>query len=274
MKKFFAVITILSLALSAKVFADDSAASTANASVASTSSASTAKHSKKKKSTVQPTPQVTLSPTAVPTLIPVVTAAKMAPTSVPTMVPPPYSSNIQLYDRVGAPGDLRLASALAVKTLGSSFAKHDRSVFLWLGRVMNGDSRVNNYVRFNLNGIELGGPRKPWVILSGSVYDQAGTEFKAGDSIEVAVDFRDVKVDYEGTKLGEIQKGNDIADQFYELLGTHGAYQWVLIAQDRVKDEKNMSAVPAFVANAKEGYTFLEPLNLSRDHASSNPAER
>jgi hypothetical protein len=144
---------------------------------------------------------------------------------------------------------------------------------LWLSRVTDGDGRENAYLRFSLNGIELGGPRKPWIVLTGTVYEQSGNIFKVGSPVEVAVDFRDVKVDYEGTKLGEIQKGNDIADQFYEMITTHNSYQWVLIAQDRLKDNEDLNQVPAFVVNAKEGYAFLESANLNRDHASTNPAD-
>jgi hypothetical protein len=174
---------------------------------------------------------------------------------------------------VGANGDLRKAVALASKTLGNSFTKHDRSVFLWLSRVTDGEGRDNAYLRFKLNGIELGGPRKPWIVLTGVVYEQSGSMFKAGDPVEVAVDFRDVKVDYEGTKLGEIQKGNDIADQFYEMMATHNSYQWVLIAQDRLKDTEDLNQVPAFVVKAKEGYTFLESVNSNREHPSANTAD-
>jgi hypothetical protein len=94
-----------------------------------------------------------------------------------------------------------------------------------------------------------------------------------GDAIEVAVDFRDVKVDYEGTKLGEVQKGNDISDQFFELLNGHSNYQWVVLAQDRIRDEKNLSAVPAYLVQAKEGYAFLESLKLSRERSAANTPE-
>jgi hypothetical protein len=195
------------------------------------------------------------------------------PTATPTQPPSIFSASLHLYDRVGAPGDLRKAVALASKTLGSGFSKHDRSVFLWLSRVTDGEGRDGAYLRFSLNGIELGGPRKPWIVLTGVVYEQSGTMFKVGSAVEVAVDFRDVKVDYEGTKLGEIQKGNDIADQFYEMMATHNSYQWVLIAQDRLKDTEDLNQVPAFVVNAKEGYTFLESVNPNREHASANSAD-
>jgi hypothetical protein len=288
MKKFFAVISILGLVMGAKVFADNSATSTANGSVSPTPSASTGaggKHQKKKKTTAQATPQVTLSPTVVPsptvaakpTLTPapsVTPQEKTVTRANPAPTPSEFSTNIRLYDRVGAPGDLRQAVALASMTLGSSTLKHDRSVFLWLGKITNGQNRQAAYIRLSINGVELGGPRKPWVVLTGTVYDQSGSDAKAGDPIEVGVDFRDVKVDYEGTKLGEVQKGNDISDQLYELLETHPAYQWVLLAQDRLRDPMNMHEIPAYVVNAREGYTFLETLNSSRDRNNSNTAER
>lgn len=199
------------------------------------------------------------------------------PVATPTATPvvhQNFSSNIRLYDRMDAPGDLRRAVTLAAKTAGASLAKHDRSVFLWLGRVTDGDSRQLNYISFNINGIELGGPRKPWIVLTGTVYDQVGSLYKAGDFIEIAVDFRDIKVDYEGTKLGEIQKGNDIADQFFELLGTHASYQWVLMAQDRVRNDNEPSENPAYVARAREGYAFLESFNSPREPSRPNTSDR
>jgi hypothetical protein len=288
MNKFFAVISILGMMVGIQAFADDSTAATQNTSVSTstTSSSKTTKNTNKKKSSALVTPQVTFSPTVVASPTP---SAKMVvtttptvssvaktmtyPTATPALSPSLFSSSLHLYDRVGAPGDLRKAVALASKTLGSNFSKHDRSVFLWLSRVTDGDGRENAYLRFSLNGIELGGPRKPWIVLTGTVYEQSGNIFKVGSPVEVAVDFRDVKVDYEGTKLGEIQKGNDIADQFYEMITTHNSYQWVLIAQDRLKDNEDLNQVPAFVVNAKEGYAFLESANLNRDHASTNPAD-
>ncbi len=269
MRKFFAVISVLGLMIGTKVFADSTPVAnptpvvTAVTTPSDTTTTGT-KHKGKKKTTPVPTPQ----PTVVPTAVPTVAAKKASPTptaAVSAPVASEFSSNIRLYDRVGASGDLRKAVALAAKTLGSSPVKHDQSVFLWLSKVTDGSAREAAYIRFSINGIELGGPRNPWIVLTGVVYDQSGSELKNGDSIEVAVDFRDVKVDYEGTKLGEIQKGNDIADQFYELMATHASYQWVLMAQDRVRDENGMHGVPAFVVNAREGYTFLENLNHSHN---------
>ena len=67
-------------------------------------------------------------------------------------------------------------------------------------------------------------------------------------------------MDYEGTKLGEVNKGNDIADQVYDILFTHSPYQWVLMAQEQVKDS---TVTPAFVVKAKEGYSFLQTLETS-----------
>ena len=281
MKKFFAVLSVLGLVMGTKVLADDTPASTLGVSVTPASSSSvgsSGRSSKKKKSkthtisqpTFTPTPVMPVKPSPTPTLSSPVKTQLIA---TPTPTPAEFSSNIQLYDRIGANGDLRQAVALAAKTLGSSYLKHDRSVFLWLGKVSNGDTRQNTYLRLNVNGVELGGPRKPWIVLTGVVYDQAGSDFKAGDAIEVAVDFRDVKVDYEGTKLGEVQKGNDIADQFFELLNTHPTYQWVLLAQDRLRDPMNPNEVPAFLVNAREGYVFLESLNASRDRSHSNPSD-
>jgi hypothetical protein len=225
------------------------------------------KHTKgKKKATPVPTPQ----PTVVPTAVPTVAAKKASPTptaAVSAAASSEFSSNIRLYDRVGASGDLRMAVALAAKTLGASGMKHDQTVFLSLSKVTDGSARDSAYLRFTINGIELGGPRNPWIVLTGVVYDQSGSELKNGDAIEVGVDFRDVKVDYEGTKLGEVQKGNDIAAQFYDLMSTHASYQWVLIAQDRVRDENSMRGVPTYIVNAREGYTFLE--NLNRSHSNT-----
>jgi hypothetical protein len=279
MKKFIAVLTVLGLVVCAKVFADESTSANAGSSITPTpsgSSTSTSRQHKKKKTTIQATPQVTPSPTVVPTaaLKPVLTPTpaitsqeKSGPTS------SEFSSNLQVYDRVGASGELRQAVSLASTTLGSSLLKHDKSVFLWLGKITNGDNRQSTYIRLSLNGVELGGPRNPWLVLTGTVYDQSGSESKVGDAIEVAVDFRDVKVDYEGTKLGEVQKGNDISDQFFELLNGHSNYQWVVLAQDRIRDEKNLSAVPAYLVQAKEGYAFLESLKLSRERSAANTPE-
>lgn len=252
MKKLFAVIFVFCLMANTKVFADSSATTTPGVSGSSTPTNSSTVNKHHKKTTTQTTPTTTLVVTPIPTM-----SSTKKTTSVPI-----FSSNIQLYDRIGAPGDLRQAVALAAKAPGSS--KHDRSVFLWLGKVTGGDQGKTSYVHFEIGGIELGGPRKPWIVFTGTVDDQSGSECKAGDPIEVAVDFRDVKVDYEGTKLGEIQKGNDIADQFYELLATHSSYQWVLLAQERVKDSQSMGGTATFVAKAKEGYVFLEPLDSHR----------
>jgi len=251
MKKILTSFVVLCIAVSIQVQAD-----------------TTTKHTKTKKAVVTPTPQVTVESTPAVTAktSPTPSAVVMKPTATPTAVPAPslFSSNTMLYDRVGASGDLRQAVALASTTLGSSLSKHDRSVFLWLGKAVNGENRQAAYIRLALNGIELGGARNPWLVLTGMVYDQSGSDCKSGDAIEVAVDFRDVKVDYEGTKLGEVQKGNDISDQFFELLNGQDNYQWVVLAQEQLRDEKNPSAVPAFLVNAKEGYAFLESLSSAR----------
>ena len=264
MKKFFAVISILGLVMGA---------------MSSASADTGSKHQKKAKTTAQATPQVTLSPTVVssptvvakPSLTPTVSPQEKAVTrATPAPTPSDFSTNIRLYDRVGAPGDLRQAVALASMTLGSSSLKHDRSVFLWLGKITNGENRQAAYIRLSINGIELGGARKPWMVLTGTIADQSGSDSKVGEPIEVGVDFRDVKVEYEGTKLGEVQKGNDISDQFFELLETHPSFQWVLLVQDRLRDPMNVNEIPAYVVNARDGYVFQETLNPSREISRPN----
>lgn len=278
MKKFLAVVSgffvVVFLMTNARVLADDSTASASTTPGASTSKGS--KHSKKKKTapapTSQPTPlattlatpQAVASPTAV---------SKAAPTatSVTSSAPSLFSGNQRLYDRVGAPGDLQKAIAVAAKTTGSASLKHDRSVLLWLGRVTNGSDSVrdNAYIRFSLDGVAFAGPKKPSLILTGTVYDQSGSDYKAGDPVEVAVDFRDIKVDYEGTKLGEVNKGNDIADQVFDILNSHSSYQWVLIAQDNLKDPQDSMGMPTFVVKAQEGYAFLQVLD-AHSHTSAS----
>lgn len=246
-----------------EVFGDNS---TPVAGSSSTTTSTGSKHKGKKKASVTPTPQPTTqatpqgpSPTATPKAI-------ATPTPITSTTSTLFSGNERIYDRVGAPGDLQKAIAAAAKTTGSSQVKHDRSVFLWLGRVTNGSDsdRENAYIRFSLDGIAFDGPKKPSLVLTGTVYDQSGSGCKVGDFVEVAVDFRSIKVDYEGTKLGEVNKGNDIADQVFDILNGHSSYQWVLIAQEQVRDPQESMGMPTFVVKAQEGYTFLQALDTHR----------
>jgi hypothetical protein len=266
MKKSLVLISafclVIFLAASARVSADNSSASP-SATPGATSTG--AKHTvKKKKTSSQPTPQAVV-PTPQAAAVPA-----LAPKAVVPQASKIFSENERLYDQVGASGDLQKAVALAAKTLGSSTMKYDRSVFLWLKNVTSGndEARESAYIRFGLDGVAYGGPRKPWIVLTGTVYDQSGSELKAGSPVEVAVDFRDIKVDYEGTKLGEVNKGNDIADQVYDILSAHSPYQWVLMVQDQVKDSKDPSLTPAFVVKAKEGYSFLQAME-SHSHSTT-----
>ena len=260
MKKSFAVISVLAatafLMANSRVLADDSTPST------SSTPSSKGTKSKKKKAGATPTPQVTAvattpsAPMTTPTPLP-----KATPTPAPAVSAAPslFSGNERLYDRVGAPGDLQKAISAAAKAIGSGSTKHDRAVFLWLGRVTNGSdySRDNSFIRFNLEGVAFAGPKKPSLVLTGTVFDQSGSNCKSGDPISVAVDFRQIKVDYEGTKLGEVNKGNDIADQVFAILNEHASYQWVVIAQDQVSDAQESMGVPTFVVKAQDGYAFL-----------------
>lgn len=253
-----------------RVFADDS---TPAASTTPSTTSTGSKHHGKKKASLTPTPQPTVQ------AIPQSTATSTATPKTATATPTPmafftstlFSGNVRLYDRMGVPGDLQKAIAAAAKTTGSSVAKHDRSVFLWLSKVTSGSDsdRANAYIRFTLDGVAFDGPKKPSLVLTGTVYDQSGNVCKAGDFVEVAVDFRSIKVDYEGTKLGEVNKGNDIADQVFDILNGHSAYQWVLIAQDQVRDPQESMGMPTFVVKAQDGYTFLQALD-SHSHSSAS----
>lgn len=265
MKKSLTVVSVVGLAVlflaGTQAFADNSARS---ASTTPAPSASKETKSKKKKSTAAPTPQATAGMTA--TTTPQVMASptavsKAAVISNPVTVSAPtlFSGNERLYDRVGAPGDLQKAISAAARVIGSGSSKHDRAVFLWLGRVTNGSdyTKANSYIRFNLDGVVLAGPKKPSIILTGTIFDQSGSNCKAGDPISVAVDFREIKVDYEGTKLGEVNKGSDIADQVFDILNEHASYQWVVIAQEQVSDAQESMGLPTFVVKAQDGYAFL-----------------
>lgn len=262
MKKFLALVISLTafLAANTMVFAQDSSPAVSSTP---TSSTSTKPHKKKKKkASLAPTPQPTSQPTSQPTTAPI-SETKAAVSPAPKL----FSDNPRLYDRVGVPGDLQKAVAVAVQTLGSSMAKHDRSAFLWLGRVTSGSDsdRENSYIRFSLDGVAYEGPKKPALVITGMVTDQSNSGLKTGDMVQVAVDFRDIKVDYEGTKLGEVNKGNDIADQVFEILNSHPSTQWVLIAQDRLSDQDAMG-MPSFVVKAREGYSFLQALDAHSNH--------
>jgi hypothetical protein len=232
---------------------------------------SNTKHHKKKVSvqpTAQPTAQPTLSATAGPS--PVKTAAAK-PTATPTETPEPASlgaiNSFKIYDRISMPGDFRRTLSYAVKTLNPDSLKHSHTVFLDLEKVSSNKDdqrRKNAYVRFEINELELGGPREPWIILAGTVFDQSGDDCQVDGPIELAVDFKDVKIDYDGSKLGEIQKGSDIAAQLYEILNHHAAYQLILEAREQAKDSKNMDETPAYMAKAKDGYAVLDFLGFSR----------
>lgn len=261
MKKSFAIVSTLGLAVfflaGSLVFADSS-------TTTSSTTSSKGTKSKKKKMTPSPTPQVTpvvttqptVQPTAVPTAVP---KAAAAPVTATTLTPTLFSGNERLYDRVGEPGDLQKAISAAARVTGSGSSKHDRAVFLWLGKVTNGSdyTKANSYIRFSLEGVVLAGPKKPSIILTGTIFDQSGSNCKAGDPISVAVDFREIKVDYEGTKLGEVNKGNDIADQVFDILNNRASYQWVVIAQEQVSDAQESMGLPTFVVKAQDGYAFL-----------------
>jgi hypothetical protein len=245
--------------------ADSTATSGASSSVTPAStSGSKAKHSSKKaskKATVQPTgtPTPAVSPTVTPAPKTTVIKAISVPTVVPTKAPMNAFSSTKIYDRLNMSGDLRRALSLAVKTLDSS--KRGRTVFLSLAKVssnQNDQDKQGSYARVNIENLEFGGPKNPWILISGTVSEQKGGDVKAGDSIALAVDFKDIKIDYEGTKLGQIQKGNDIAAQVYEQLNSHGAYQLVVIADDQVKDQKYQDDTPAYLVKARDGYALLD----------------
>src|SRR5579859_1945625 len=197
MKKSFSVVGVLGVAAfllaTNVIFADNS---TPTASTTSSGSSSKGTKQKKKKGVPTPTPQATAAVTVQPTpqaLVKPTVTPKASSTTAPMAVSNAtlFSGNGRLYDRVGAPGDLQKAISAAAKAIGMGPLKHDKSVFLWLGRVTNGSDSVrdNSYIRFNLDAIAFTGPRKPSLILTGIVSDQSGSDCKAGDSIEVAVDF-------------------------------------------------------------------------------------
>ncbi len=236
----------------------------------STTPVSTSKRHKKKKkasvqATVQPTAQMTVSPTVSPSMPKNITAK---PTATPEAISLGAITSSKIYDRINMPGDFRRTLSYAVKTLNESSPKHSHTVFLDLEKVSankDDQARKNAYVRFEVNELEFGGPRNPWILLAGTVFEQSGGDCKVDGPIELAVDFKDIKVNYEGSKLGEIQKGHDIAAQVYEILNSHATYQLVLQANDQVKDAKYMDDTPAYTAKARDGYAIVDFLNSSRE---------
>jgi hypothetical protein len=242
----------------------DSTASSGSASATPVATpGSSSKHHKKKTSNVQPTGTVTpsVSPTVSPSPVKTVAAKPtMTPTAIPTKAPLNAISSTKIYDRLNMPGDFRRVLSLAVKTLDAS-SKHGRTLFLALDKVSGNkedQERKGSYARVNIETLEFGGPKNPWILVAGTIYEQKGGDVKVGDPIEMAVDFKDIKIDYEGTKLGQIQKGNDIAGQVYEQLNSHDSYQWVLEANEQVKDQKYQDDTPAYISKARDGYALLD----------------
>ena len=237
-----------------------------SAPTASTTPTLTARHHKKKPSaqaTVRPTVQITISPTVSPS------ASKIVTTK-PTATPEPASmgaiASSKIYDRVNMLGDFRRTLSYALKTLNSTSLKHSHTVFLDLEKVSSNKddkARRDAYVRFDISELEFGGPHNPWILVAGNVFEQSGDDCKMDGPIELAVDFKDIKVNYEGSKLGEIQKGQDIAAQVYEILNSHAAYQLILQANDQVKDTKYMDDTPAYTAKARDGYAIVDFLSSS-----------
>jgi hypothetical protein len=243
-----------------------SSASTSLTPVPATTPSSTRKHKRSKRAAkLVVAPTTTPSPLALLKQKPVVT-----PTPVPETPNKSALGSTKIYNQINMPGDLRKAIFLALQTLSPISSKHSRSVFLAMEKVSsNKDNEIkkNSYVRLNIDNIEFGGPRNAWILLVGTVYEQSGFDCKVGDPIELAVDFKDIKIDYDGSKIGQIQKGNDIAGQVYEILTTRPAYQWVLLAQDQVVDSKHLDDTPVFIAKAKDGYMFLDFLNSTREYS-------
>jgi hypothetical protein len=275
MKKTLMLVgTILFLAGVQWSLADSTSSSGSSSATPAATPGSKTKHKKKAsiKATAQPTGTTTpsVSPTVSPSPVKTM-AAKPTPTLtvVPEKAPMNAISSTKIYDRLNMPGDLRRALSLAVKTLDSS-SKHGRTVFLALDKVSSNkedQDRKGSYARVNIETLEFGGPKNPWILLAGTVYEQKGGDVKVGDSIELAVDFKDIKIDYEGTKLGQIQKGNDIAGQVYEQLNSHGSYQLVLEPNDQVKDQKYQDDTPAYLVKARDGYALLDfPISHEASH--------
>lgn len=150
MKTSWVIISALCLMVGVRVSADTSSTTTSAGSVSATPQVSSkgTKYSGKKKAISRPTPKATAIPVATPSVNPTI-QPNLSATQLPASTSKIFSDNMDLYDRVGAPGDLRQAVAVAIKTLGSSLLKHDRSIFLWMGKVTSGsdDIRQNAYVR-------------------------------------------------------------------------------------------------------------------------------
>lgn len=232
----------------------------------------TVKH--KHKASKKATPSVTASVTPQVTPSLTVTARKAGNTpmakAMVAATPALHGAiaSVKIYDRIGMPGDLRRALSLAVGTFNASSSKTSHTVFLALDRVSSNkddQQRKKAYVRFTLEQMEWVGPKNSWIVLAGTVYDQQGGDCKVGDPIEVAVDFKDIRIDYDGTKLGQVQKGNDIAAQTYETLQSHMAYQLILEADDQVKDPKYQDDTAAYLVKARDGYAILDSMNFSRE---------
>ena len=166
------------------------------------------------------------------------------------------------------PGDFRRAVTHAVQTLNRASLRHGHTVFLDLTKVSSNkmdQEKKKAYARFEVNELEFGGPRNPWILLAGTVFEQSGDDCKVDGLIEVAVDFKDIKIDYQGSKLGEIQKGTDIAEQVYEILNSHSDYQLILQANDQDKDSKYMDQTSAYIAKARDGYAIMDFLVSSHE---------
>ncbi len=275
----FAVTFFILAGVSASNAQNLSTTPSASGPTPSTTPGSTVKHHKKKKAsvqaTVQPTAQMTVSPTSSPS---VTQTLPVKPTSTPTAMPTPTNvpesssmgaiANSKIYDRMDLPGDLRGALFRAVKTLTRVSVKHGHTVFLDLEKVSANKidkERRNAYARFEINELELGGARNPWILLAGTVFEQSGDDCKVDGPIEVAIDFKDIKINYGGSKMGEIQKGNDIAAQVYKKLISHDGYQLILQANDQDKDSKYMDDTAAYTVKARDGYVIMDFPNSSHE---------
>jgi hypothetical protein len=265
MKKTLMLVgAILILAGMQMSLADSTTATDSSSVTSSATPTSKAKHGKKSSKKAMPQPTETATPSISPTVTPSAktTAIKTIsmPTAVPTKAPLNAITGSKIYDRLNMPGDLRRVLSLAAKTLDPS-SKRGRTLFLALEKVSSNKEdadRKGSYARVNIENLEFGGPKNPWILVTGTVFEQKGGDVKVGDSIALAVDFKDIKIDYEGTKLGQIQKGNDIAGQVYEQLNSHGSYQLVIRADDQVKDQKYQDETPAYLAKAKDGYAIVD----------------
>lgn len=269
---FFAMFLILTVV---QVVLAENSTPTPDASFTPQPAATSTRHHKHKASptaTAQATPIATGTVQAASAANVMIRKAVNMPAAKATATPAPLSriaiTSVKVYDRINMPGDFRRALSLAVQTLNPASSKANHTVFLALDKVSSNKDdkqRKNAYVRFNVDQVEWVGPKNAWIVLAGTVYEQQGGDCKMGDPIELAVDFKDIKIDYDGTKLGSIQKGNDIAEQVYEKLESHSAYQFILAAQDQVKDSKYQDDTAAYIAKAREGYSILDSLNSAHE---------